>query len=118
MFFIETQHRFPLLSTTNESARPEILVTDATPIQLAMTRSSIVPKPMHITCIVGALADGSGWELMHEIMLVISLYFQNGLKSLTLLKPSVWDVKKYAPLELSYYFFMNCTFLIVTSIKL
>lgn len=97
MFLIEKQHRFPL-STTSESSHPEILVTDATPIQLAMTRTSIVPKPAHITCIVGALTDGSGWELMHEIMLVISLYFQKSLKSLTLLKPSVWDVKKYTPL--------------------
>ena len=91
MFRIEEPHRFPL-----NNNGPEIMLSDATPIQLAMSSGKLVPKPNHITCIVGALTDGTGWKLTHEILLVISLYFQNDLSSLTLLAPIVWDLEKYA----------------------
>jgi hypothetical protein len=57
---------------------------------MQLAKASNIPKPNHITCIVGALSDGSGWRLMNEIIAAAILI--DGMRSISFLKPLEWKI--------------------------
>jgi hypothetical protein len=70
---------------------PKILASNCSPMQLFLCDD--VPKPKHISCIIGGLSDGSGWSLMHQIIAVVLL--TKDISSVSLLSPTYWDVFRY-----------------------
>ena len=76
----------------------EIWASLASPMQLALQCfNNKITKPNHITCIIGI------WSVMHEIMAVVALYFNNYISTLTLLCPNSWETKKYVECFIAYY---------------